>query len=82
LWYFTAVYSVGLYVEGSAAKKALHKYKGKDADQLLINQNVFDGESTTILTNNAFRSMSCFVSCFFEIWQEIGAGEVAQLVAS
>eukprot|EP00775_Hariotina_reticulata_P003049 gene3049-3330_t len=36
------VYSVGLYVEGSAAKKALHKHKGKDADQLLANQKVFD----------------------------------------
>lgn len=53
-----------MYVEGSAAKKALHKYKGKDADQLLINQNVFDGESTTIRTNNAFCSMSRSVSCF------------------
>jgi hypothetical protein len=38
-----AVYSVGLYVDGHGAKKALHKYKGNDVDLIMDTQQVFDG---------------------------------------
>ncbi|KAF8060612.1 FAP2 [Scenedesmus sp. PABB004] len=37
------VYTVGLYVDGSGAKKALGKFKGSDADKLTANQAAFDG---------------------------------------
>jgi ribosomal protein L12E/L44/L45/RPP1/RPP2 len=40
-----AVYSVGMYVDAHWAKKALHKYKGEDLDELLSNQKLFDGEA-------------------------------------
>jgi hypothetical protein len=38
------VYTVGLYVDGPGAKKALHKFKGASVDGLMANQKVFDGE--------------------------------------
>lgn len=39
----TAVYTVGMYVDASGAKKALHKYKGASVDGLMANQKAFDG---------------------------------------
>ena len=33
-----------MYVDGPAAKKALHKYKGDDVDLIMDTQKVFDGE--------------------------------------
>uniref|UniRef100_A0A383W2M2 Chalcone isomerase domain-containing protein n=1 Tax=Tetradesmus obliquus TaxID=3088 RepID=A0A383W2M2_TETOB len=36
------VYSVGMYVDAHGAKKALHKYKGEDVDELMGNQKLFD----------------------------------------
>lgn len=39
----TAVYAVGMYVNASGAKKALHKYRGTSVDGLMANQKAFDG---------------------------------------
>jgi len=39
-----SVYTVGLYVDGPGAKKALHKYKGTSVDGVLMHQGVFDGK--------------------------------------
>jgi len=36
------VYTVGLYVDGHGAKKALHKYKGTSVDGVLMHQDMFD----------------------------------------
>lgn len=36
------VYTVGMYVDASGAKKALHKYKGSSVDGLMANQKAFD----------------------------------------
>lgn len=39
-----SVYTVGLYVDGHGAKKALHKYKGTSVDGVLMHQDMFDGK--------------------------------------
>jgi hypothetical protein len=39
------VYSVGLYVDAPAAKKALHSFRHKPAEELVSNQAMYDGES-------------------------------------
>jgi hypothetical protein len=36
-----------MYVDAHGVKKALHKYKGEDIDELLGNQKLFDGETCT-----------------------------------
>lgn len=46
-----AVYSVGLYVDGPGAKKALSKYKGHSVDGLLAHQTAFDGEQLATYSN-------------------------------
>jgi ribosomal protein L12E/L44/L45/RPP1/RPP2 len=53
-WTFrTAVYSVGMYVDAHGAKKALHKFKGEDLDELMGNQKLFDGEQHSSSSSQA-----------------------------